>query len=530
MKRSKKIWSVLLSMGVLLASVGGSRVNAAAKDTKGTVKEADAAVETQSASGIRLSVGDGQKTPQYKAGQNVSKLEIKVTNQGSRKASDVTVTPVVDKASDWPFEIADWNYEKQLGEIPAQKNASAVFENLTVRRDVEGKTYTLKFRIEYTDGDGADKAVEKNVYVKTTAAKKEDSNVQTPQTPSGNNENAAGNGSGNTAGDAPQDQVDYMSGGVANGDPVSSDGGSVSTSVPRVIVSGFRTEPGDVQAGSNFKLIIQVTNTSKKTAVSNMLFDLQAPAAGTEAAAEAPAFLPVSGSSSIYLEGIPAGGTKEISIDLNARADLLQKPYSIAMNVKYEDGNGGQFDASSSIAVPVKQSARFEFSNLEINPESIQVGEEANLTCSLYNLGRTKLYNVKVRFEGEGIGSQEIFVGNVESGAVGNIDGMINGESEMSRDSTCKMIVTYEDESGNQSQTEQEFSMEVLPEQVIDKDSMPAEEEEQKGFPVWLVVFLVLVITAAAAAVIIIRKKKKKREMIEEEELLDEVDRFTENE
>ena len=527
MKRSKKIWSVLLSMGVLLAAVGGSQVHAAAKDTKGTVKEADATVELQSASGIRLSVGDGQKTPQYKAGQNVSKLEIKVTNQGNQKASDVTVTPVVDKASDWPFEIADWNYEKQLGEIPAQKNASAVFENLTVRKDVESKTYTLKFRIEYTDGDGADKAVEKNVYVKTTAAKQEEGNQQTP---SGNNGNAAGNGSGNTAGDASQAQTDYMSGSVDNGEPVASDGGSVSASVPRVIVSGFRTEPGDVQAGSNFKLIIQVTNTSKKTAVSNMLFDLQAPAAGTEAAAEAPAFLPVSGSSSIYLEGIPAGGTKEISIDLNARADLLQKPYSIEMSMKYEDGNGGQFDASSSIAVPVKQAARFEFSDLEVNPESIQVGEEANLTCSLYNLGRTKLYNVKVKFEGEGISSQEIFVGNVESGAVGNIDGMVNGESEMSIDSKCKMIVTYEDESGNQSKTEQEFSMEVLPEQVIDMDSMPVEEEEQRSFPIWLIVFLVLVIAAAVAAVIIIRKKKKKREMIEEEELLDEVDRFTEDE
>ncbi len=529
MKRSKKIWSVVLGMGVLLASVGGGQVSAAAKESaKENAKGQEQAVETHSASGIRLSVGDGQKTPQYKAGQNVSKLEIKVTNQGSQKASDVTVTPVVDKASDWPFEIADWNYEKQLGEIPAQKNASAVFENLTVRKDVESKTYTLKFRIEYTDGDGADKAVEKNVYVKTTEAKQEDSNPQTP-TPSGNNGNAAGN-NGNAAGNASQDQIDYMSGGVDNGEPVASDGGSTSTSVPRVIVSGFRTEPGDVQAGSNFKLIIQVTNTSKKTAVSNMLFDLQAPAAGTEAAAEAPAFLPVSGSSSIYLEGIPAGGTKEISIDLNARADLLQKPYSIEMSMKYEDGNGGQFDASSSIAVPVKQSARFEFSDLEINPESIQVGEEANITCSLYNLGRTKLYNVKARFEGEGISAQEIFVGNVESGAVGNIDGMVNGESEMSLDSKCKMIVTYEDESGNQSQTEQEFSMEVLPEQVIDMDSMPVEEEEQKSFPIWLIVFLVLVIAAAVAAVIIIRKKKKKREMIEEEELLDEVDRFTEDE
>ena len=57
-----------------------------------------------------------------------------------------------------------------------------------------------------------------------------------------------------------------------------------------------------------------------------MLFDMQAPSAGTDAAAEAPAFLPASGSSSIYLDRIPAGGTKDISIDLNARADLVQKP------------------------------------------------------------------------------------------------------------------------------------------------------------------------------------------------------------
>lgn len=526
MKQGKRILGVLLSVGVLFASVGGSQVRAAkdtAKEmTEKTAKERKQEIEAYSASGIRLSVGDGQKTPQYKAGQSVAKLEIKVTNQGSQNATDVTVTPVVDKASDWPFEIADWNYERQLGEIQPQKNAAAIFENLTVRKDVESKTYTLKFRIEYTDETGADKAVEKNVYVKTTAEKKENTNEQKPQIPADNSTNITDNTAQNAA--------DDMSGGVSNGDPVPTDGGSASASVPRVIVSGFRTEPGEVQAGSNFKLIIQVTNTSKKTAVSNMLFDLQAPAAGTEAAAEAPAFLPVSGSSSIYLERIPAGGTKEISIDLNARADLLQKPYSIEMSMKYEDGNGSQFDSSSSIAVPVRQSARFEFSNLEINPESIQVGEEANITCSLYNLGRTKLYNVKARFEGEGIQAQEIFVGNVESGAIGNIDGMISGESEMSIDSKCKMIVTYEDESGNQSQTEQEFSMEVLPEQVMDMDSMPVEEEEQKSFPVWLIVFLVLLIAAAVAAVIVIRKKKKKKEMIEEEELLDEVDRFTEDE
>ena len=60
----------------------------------------------------------------------------------------------------------------------------------------------------------------------------------------------------------------------------------------------------------------------------------------------------------------------------------------------------------------------------------MEVGSEVNVMCNLYNMGRIKLYNVKAKFEGEGIKSKEIFVGNVESGATASIDGMITGESE----------------------------------------------------------------------------------------------------
>ena len=82
-----------------------------------------------------------------------------------------------------------------------------------------------------------------------------------------------------------------------------------------------------------------------------------------------------------------------------------------------KNSNAEQFEGSSSLAIPVQQAARFEFSEIQIAPESIQVGEEANLTCSLYNTGRTKLYNVKVKFAGDGISAKDVFVGNVESGA-----------------------------------------------------------------------------------------------------------------
>lgn len=464
---------------------------------------------------IRLSVGDGQTVPQYQAGEEVT-LILKLTNQGTVSAKNVRISPVINDANDWPFELKNLNEEQKIDEITAvgTEGASAEVKWVwTVRGNVESKAYKLLFDISYQD-DKNEYNVSKQVYVKTIAKEAEN---QTPEPVPGTDENGG---------------VVSDGGAVYNSDPiVSGGGGSGNTSVPRVIVTGFSTNPGAVTAGSNFTLTVHVKNTSSVTAVSNMLFDLQAPSAGTEAAAEAPAFLPASGSSSIYLDCIPAGETRDISIEMNARADLLQKPYSIAMSMKYEDSSATQFEGSSSLAVPVQQNARFEFSDIEVAPDSIQVGEEANLTCSLYNTGRTKLYNVKVQFTGDGISAKDVFVGNVESGSTGTIDAMIMGESEVAAGTKCKMTVSFEDETGKVSTKEEQFELEVLPAAVDSAMDMMSEPVvEEKGFPVLPAVAVVIVIAAVAAGVLLIRRKKKKQAWAEEEDLADEVDRLTEDE
>lgn len=364
---------------------------------------------------IRLSVGDRQETPVYKAGEK-AELKINVINKGNVDAQDVTIIPVIKNAEDWPFDLDMLNNERDLGTVAAGGNQTAVWgsgdDKLTVRDDVTGKSYKLVFEITYNDGEKVYQT-EKYVFVKTVAKEKpadqggqgsQGGQNTEPQTPQGGQQDNSGGGvdtgdSGGTAGD--------LGGGmVYNSEPMTSGGGSGSAgdgSVPRVIVTGFDTEPGDVRAGTNFKLVVHLKNTSKRTAVSNMLFDFQAPSAGTDAAAEAPAFLPVSGSSTVYMEKIAAGGTQDISIDLNARADLVQKPYSISLSMKYEDSSAVQYEGQSSLAIPVKQEARFEFSEIQVSPDTVMAGEEANITCSLYNLGRVKMYNVKVRFEGDAI-------------------------------------------------------------------------------------------------------------------------------
>lgn len=490
---------------------------------------------------IQLSVGDGQETPIFRAGEK-AKLRISVKNTGNTAAQNVRIAPVIKSEADWPFELDQLNYDQDLGSVEAGGKADAVWGGgdvpLTVKDSVTGKAYKLTFRITYDDGEKAYEA-EKYVFVKTEAKPGSSEEKPSGGTPSGDvpesgkpsgespvsgGQTAGGGGYGSAA--------EPEAGSVYNSEPTVAGGGSASTSVPRVIVTGFSTEPGEVRAGSNFKLVVHLKNTSSRTGVSNMLFDFQAPSSGSEAAAEAPAFLPASGSSSIYLDSIPAGGTKDISIELNARADLVQKPYSISMSMKYEDSGAAQYEAQSSLAIPIRQEARFEFSKMQIAPDTVSVGEEANISCSLYNLGRVKMYNVKARFEGKMIDTQEQFIGNLDAGATGTIDAIVTAKKATKGSEECKLVLTYEDDAGNVSTAEQKFKMTVLEETAVEETGMmPEAVPEESGNPVGLAAAVLAVIAAAAAGtVIFIKHRKKKIREAEEEEMFDEVERFTEDE
>ena len=199
--------------------------------------------------------------------------------------------------------------------------------------------------------------------------------------------------------------------------------------------------------------------------------------------------------------------------------------------MKYEDSDGAQIDAASSISIPVKQDARFEFSDFEISPESISVGDEANVMCNLYNLGRIKLYNVKVTFEGTCIKKEEVFLGNVESGATASIDAMLEGAQATAGPANVTMTVSYEDEAGKISTTTKELQIEVM-EMMEDMSMMSGMDipEEEKGFPV-IPVAVIAGIVLLVIIIVVVRKKRKKRQRLnEEEELLDELDRSSEDE
>ncbi len=502
MKKLKKLITGLLGIALLMSVLGPIPAKAAAPALE---------VNTPDNKAITYKYGEPQD------------FVLKVTNTGDTKLTNIVISPKLRNNSDkWPFKTEYQSYTEVVKELNPDPAASAEVKfNFTQRDDVGNGRYVLTFDITANDENGNEVlSSQKSFYVNTTAKTEENNEHNEKENNEDNPEDLAGGGSDMAS-----------AGGIENGGAAFSGGGdsSSNSSVPRVIVTGFDTDPAEVKAGSNFTLIIHLKNTSKSTKVSNMLFDLSAPTEGTDEQTTAPAFLPASGSNSIYLDGIKADGTADISIQLNAKADLVQKPYSINLSMKYEDKNAAQIEGASSISIPVKQDARFEFSEFEITPEMIAVGEEANVSCSLYNLGRIKLYNVKAVFEGSGIKREEIFIGNVDSGATASIDAMLEGANVTAGPETVKMTVSYEDEAGAVSTSEKELQLEVT--EVMDQMAMTdMPMEESKGLPVVPIIIAAAVIVLIAV-IVIVRKMKKKKSLLQEEEgLLDELDGPSEDE
>ena len=465
--------------------------------------------------------GNKVQTYQYQKAQD---FVLNVANNSDQTLKNIKVEPILKKNTDkWPFKTEYQSYEASIPELNAGDSGSVKF-NFTQRDDAGDKTYRLTFAVTAENESGEKVYDDKVTYSVNTSAKPESQKEDSKSDNSG--QSAGGSNDGGN--------IDAYAGGVDNGDAVYSGGGggeaSGNGSVPRVIVTGFTTNPADVKAGSDFTLTLHLKNTSKSSRVGNMLFELEAPTEGSDEQTTAPAFLPSSGSNSIYLDGIAANGTADISIDLNAKADLVQKPYSINVSMKYEDSNASQIEASSSISIPVKQDARFEFSEFEITPESIAIGEEANVSCNLYNLGRIKLYNAKAIFEGEDIKKNETFLGNLEPGSSTSIDVMLEGIQATQGDGQVKMTLSYEDEAGTVSTTEQTFNLtvtEATDDAVVDE--MP-EENAAGGLPIVPIILVILIIAGIVAAVVIKKKKKSQKLAEEEEDLLDELDGPSEDE
>lgn len=428
-----------------------------------------------------LQVGDNWQTPTVSYGQQVA-IVLPVVNFGTEELNDLIIEPVTSTlVTEWPFEPDMTNYLQTEPYIPGNQTKDKAMENrreftfyFTARDDVMSGYYPLKFNIWYTkSGIRCEEPAALTVYVQT---------VGRP-------------GSGTIGGNGQDD----------------------TKAKPRIVVTGFETNPAEVFAGDTFTLTIHVKNTATDMPVTNVLFDMQAATEGEDKTNTYAAFLPTSGASSIFMDKIGANTAEDIVIEMTAKADLAQKPYVLDVNMKYDAGSMFDLTDKASVSIPIHQESRFDTSVPEVAPSDITVGSQSNVMMSVYNTGKTTLYNVQVKFHADSIDEASAFVGNLQSGATGNVDVMLTGIAPTMDDGTVVMEISYEDDAGNVTTTEKTITLYVNEEFYDDMmydDSMMDNTDEsagsgKKGVVIGIVI-AVIVVAGAAGAVIFIRLKKKK--------------------
>lgn len=299
-------------------------------------------------------------------------------------------------------------------------------------------------------------------------------------------------------------------------------------SKPRIIVTGFKTVPETVYAGDTFELQISLKNTSSEIAVKNVLFDLEASVGGTDTTAAYSVFLPTSGSNSIYTEQINPGETFTLSIEMEAKADLSQKPYALKVDMKYDTKNDLNLSDSANVSIPVKQESKVDTGSAEVLPDSIAVGEESNIMFDVFNTGKTTLYNVKVTFSGDTVTGGITYLGNIQPGETKNTDAMVTGAAQDMGDGIVKAIISYEDDAGVESFVEKDINLYVYEAYVDDysdyDDSFEdVPMEETNSFPVLTIVIIaVVVVVVVVVAIVVILKVRKAKKHKEDLDTIDD--------
>ena len=223
---------------------------------------------------------------------------------------------------------------------------------------------------------------------------------------------------------------------------------------------------------------------------------------------------------------------------MSAKADLAEKPYVLEVQMKYDCQNSVDLTDTASVSIPIYQNARCETSNVEISPESINVGEEANIMFSVYNTGRTNLNNVWVKFKGDSITGGEAYLGNITPGGTGSLDTNVTGATATTDDGKIIAEISFENESGDITTIEKEMYLTVNEAMVddfgggdmgFDDGGMGFEEEQPKKAPIIPIIIGVVVVVAAVVGFIFWKKKKGSKKKAAVDDLADLEDLFTDD-
>lgn len=429
----------------------------------------DSSSESEAVKDVDFTIGEGQSTPRGKY-PDVLNFSLNMANTGKLTAFDVTAHMVMDKDSTvFPFEINDANYDRHFDKIESGGMANLDY-SFAIQKNTYTGYYPIKLEITYREStEGELKKAEEQFFVHIDNKDKDETTTSAKEF-------------------NPNDRTKA-----------------------RIVVDSYRTEPKDVFAGETFDLFITMKNASASVPASNILFTLE-----SEKVSDSAVFSMEEGSSSHAVNSLPANQTTELKLKMTARAGVDQRSYSITINEQYDSPEFKNATDKVTVDIPVKQMARMNVGSFDINPDTINVGDDSNVTFQINNTGKVILYNLMAKFSADSIKENEAYVGNIKPGESGNVDVNLTGKEVTTDDGKINLTISYEDENGNIKEETRDFILNVTKATEEETDITGPDISDNKDKHLNMVPFIIAGATVAAVVILIIvvKRLKHKKEQV----------------
>ena len=275
-------------------------------------------------------------------------------------------------------------------------------------------------------------------------------------------------------------------------------------SQPKVMVVDYKIVQKEIIAGQTFDLAVTIKNTGSRY-VDNLKISVTSDTGD---------IVPAEGAGNGFLEELPNGEESTFTFRLKAADGLAEKSYKLSVVNEYDDIWGNPYSATDVIYLPVKLEQRASITDLYVADDAV-LGESVEIVGSVNNMGAGMLYNVRARIESKSMEELDTFIGNIESGKSGSIDILTNAvATTASTGDMSKVIVTYEDKEGNETEIEGIFKVTV--ESPVYDNVEKIKDDSQSGNRGLIYGIAAAVIVIAVGMVCAVRRHKRKKKILEE--------------
>lgn len=354
------------------------------------------------------------------------------------------------------------------------------------------------------------------------------------------------NGSGNTdssnaepAGDDAMGVGDTSYGEVYAG---STDGGNSSEKVlhkPQLLLEDSNLSSQTLKAGSTREMSVTFRNKSRSQNVYGLKISLSTETKGIEF-----------DKNSFYVQRLTPGEAITLTQNLSIAEDTEPGQVTILFSLEYEDSKASSANSTETLTFKVSQPVRAELEVSDI-PSVFYTMDTVEIPVKALNLGRDKIYNAKVKLEADGLSPKETaFLGNVDEGTASDgtirvyVKGSTGNKSSKSQsvaeagslsdnvsdisdenDATSqntsispdqitgKLILIYEDSTGNSYQTAVDFSSEIKESQI---QSLKVEDSQEETNSWWYSIFAILAVLFLIIVLFLMSRLHKKSVLLEE--------------